>query len=164
MLEPAAFESKVVLERLMQLYLYELSPYTRDRIGPDGLFEYRYLDLYWQEEDRRPFLIRSESQLAGFCLVRTHVPGLLIPTQPTNHIAEFFVLKANRRRGIGTAAARQVFDRFPGHWEVSQIRGHEHARAFWRKTINDYTQGGFTEASLKGPEWDGTVQAFSNTG
>ena len=72
----------------------------------------------------------------GFVLVRR----LNRPDQPPFHaVAEFFVLRKYRRRGVGTAAARLAFDRFPGKWTVSQDPDNPASRAFWERVIGDYT-------------------------
>ena len=46
-----------------------------------------------------------------------------------------FVLRKYRRAGIGTIAARALFARFPGRWQVRQLAMNAAATAFWRRAI-----------------------------
>jgi GNAT superfamily N-acetyltransferase len=54
-------------------------------------------------------------------------------------VAEFFVLRRHRTRGVGRAAAEAVWRRFPGEWEVRVMEGNEPALAFWTATIAGFT-------------------------
>jgi predicted acetyltransferase len=115
-----------VLRRLMELYLHDFSELDGGDVGDHGTFGYPYLALYWLESHRHPFLIRVDGHLAGFALVRAG---------QTCKMAEFFVMRKYRRRGVGVTAARDVFARFPGPWRVHQIPGNDPAVAFWRRAI-----------------------------
>ena len=64
--------------------------------------------------------------LAGFALVFTGEP---------HDIAEFFVMRKYRGRGVGAQAAASLFDQFPGRWTVRQQLTNPAATAFWRKAI-----------------------------
>lgn len=50
-------------------------------------------------------------------------------------IAEFLVLPKFRRAGVGTLAARRVFDRHQGEWSVDQLSENVPATSFWRQAI-----------------------------
>ena len=50
-------------------------------------------------------------------------------------MAEFFVMRKYRRHGIGVIAARDLFARFSGEWQVRQMRANAGATAFWRRAI-----------------------------
>ena len=104
------------LANLLELYLHDFSEFVPSDIGEDGRFGYPYLAAYWQERERFPFLIRVDTKLAGFALVRQ---GSLLSGDPdVIDMTEFFVLRGWRRRGIGRTAAHTLFRRFPGRWEV----------------------------------------------
>ena len=60
---------------------------------------------------------------------------------------EFFVLRRERRAGVGSRAANAVFDLHPGHWEVSKLLRNERAIRFWRRVIGKHTSGRFVESS-----------------
>ena len=50
-------------------------------------------------------------------------------------MAEFFVLRAFRRRGIGTQVAHDVWRRFPGPWQVRVMRTNVSAQHCWAASI-----------------------------
>ncbi|SRR5581483_2939335 len=115
-----------VLRHLLELYRYDFSEFDGADVDEHGEFGYRYLDNYWTEPDRHPYLIRSDGKWAGFALVRSGDP---------NDMAEFFVLRKYRRSGVGRDAAHAVLRRFPGRWTVRQLLTNTAASAFWRAAI-----------------------------
>lgn len=142
-------EDKFVLRNLMELCQHDYSEFNGDDVGDYGLFGYRYIDHYWTESGRHPFLIRVEGKLAGFALVSQVASD---SGQVTNSISEFFILRKYRRKGIGREVARRIFSMFPGRWNVGQESGNDPAQAFWRETIAEYTRGKFKEVQgEKGP-------------
>lgn len=106
-----------------------------------------------------PFLILADGVLAGFAL-RT-ASSRLGHEGPTSNVAEFFVVRACQRSGVGRAAARALFDRFPGRWEVAQLGANTPARSFWRTVLGEYTNGAYVEHTLATDAWGRTVQTFS---
>ncbi len=155
----ATVADKPALDRLLELYQYDFTEYTDDDVGPDGRFGYRYLDAYFAEPDRHAFLVRAGGQLAGFVLVR-RAPAS-VGDGEVSDMAEFFVVRKYRRRGVGAAAARRAFDVFPGRWEVREMAANTPAQAFWRRIIADYTRGHFDEHWLDERRW--LIQSFNNT-
>jgi predicted acetyltransferase len=141
---PASQQDKHVLRNLMPLYLHDFSEFNDGDVDEQGRFEYPWLDAYWTDTDRHPFLFRAGDHWAGFALIRTGDP---------NDVAEFFVLRKYRRHGVGQAAARALFARFPGRWQVRQMAANARATAFWRAAI----PVPFTESDLP----MGPVQYFS---
>jgi len=154
-------EAAGVLENLFQYYVHDFSEVIPMDVAADGKFALRSLQAYWQDAWRHPFLARVAGHYAGFALVhqRSHLSG-----EPgVCDVAEFFVLRRYRRRGLGAALARQVFDSFPGRWEVRQLAANRAATTFWRSVIADYTHGNFEQTTLDDPRWRGPVQRFDNT-
>lgn len=119
-------EDRAVLRRLIELYRYDFSEFDRADVGPHGEYGYRYLDHYWTEPGRHPFLFHIDGKWAGFALVREI---------PPYDMAEFFVMRKYRRAGIGRRAAAEVLGRFPGPWQVRQQLSNPGATAFWRTAI-----------------------------
>ena len=155
-IHPAGLDEKGLLERLMELYLYDFSEFDGADVDEQAQYGYPYLERYWAETGRTPFLIRVDGILAGFVLVFEYtLLGI-----PGHMIAEFFVMRKYRRMGVGRLAAFAAFDRFPGHWEVSQIAENIPAQNFWRKVIAEYTRGNFREVMLDDEAWKGPVQVF----
>jgi predicted acetyltransferase len=95
---------------------------------------------------------------AGFALVDDSVS-----LSANEHwMAQFFVLRRYRRQGVGSAAAKRVFDLIRGRWEVGQMRMNLPAQTFWRKTISEYTNADFVEYEMNDESFDGFLQCFSN--
>jgi predicted acetyltransferase len=123
---PADLRDKAVVRRLLELYRYDFSEFDGSNVDRHGEYGYGYLDAYWTEPGRRPFLIRADEQWAGLALVRTG---------PPTDMAEFFVLRKYRRSGVGRRAAAALFALFPGPWRVRQQRSNPASTAFWRSVI-----------------------------
>jgi predicted acetyltransferase len=156
---PAAIGDKSVLRQLIELYQYDFSEFSPELdVDPHGLFGYNHLDHYWTVKERYPFLISVNSRYAGFALVNDYV---LVPGNERS-IAEFFVMRKYRRKGVGKRVAFGVFDRLPGKWEVRQATENRNAVAFWRNIIGEYTSGNFQETLLAGEDWRGPAQSFDN--
>jgi len=119
-------QHKALLRHLLELYLHDLSAYDGGDVDDNGLYGYEYLDRYWTEPNSRPLLLRVDRRWAGFALVRLGQP---------HDIAEFCVLRKYRRSGVGTVLARNLFDRFPGEWQVRQLGSNTDATIFWRNAI-----------------------------
>jgi predicted acetyltransferase len=137
---PAGPDLAPVLTNLMELYLHDFSPMDGAEVGADGRYGYDGLDRYWSGPDRHPFLFRVDGHWAGFALVRSGDP---------HDMAEFFVLRKHRRHGAGRDAARALFARFPGRWQVRQMDANPDATRFWRATIPVAFEDG---ANARGPE------------
>lgn len=133
---PAAREQEPILANLLELYAHDFSEYVELTLGPDGRFGYSRLQLYWEEPERHPFIIKADKQLAGFVFVRKG--SEMTGDVEAWDMAEFFVVRGLRRLGVGTAAAHEVWRRFPGRWEVRVMDGNRKAREFWRHTINEF--------------------------
>ncbi len=118
--------AKPIVWRLLQLYAYEFSELTHQIVDDDGVFAYQWFDHYWTDPDRFPYLIATDSGLAGFALVLAGSP---------HDMAEFFVLSTLRRGGVGVDAARQLFELHPGAWQVRQMAANTRATAFWHRAI-----------------------------
>ena len=54
-------------------------------------------------------------------------------------MAEFFIVRAHRRNGIGLTAAHQVWRQFPGPWQVRVMQSNRAAQYFWQQAINGFT-------------------------
>ncbi|HSX27021.1 MAG TPA: hypothetical protein VLE89_08480 [Chlamydiales bacterium] len=91
------------------------------------------------------FYLFIKDKPAGFVIVGT-VDG-------RSDITEFYILPCYRKLGLGKALAFEIFDRFPGPWQVRQIEGAKDAKIFWHRTIDAYTHGHFTEDQVDDPYW-----------
>src|SRR5688572_32376243 len=128
---PASEGQARVLRHLMRLYVYDFSDLMGLDVEEDGAFKVPELISYWRDPWRHRFLLRVEGKLAGFALV--HQRSRLGGAEGTHDMAEFFVLRRYRRQGVGEQAARELFGRFPGPWEVRERATNVDAIAFWRR-------------------------------
>jgi predicted acetyltransferase len=150
------------LGALFELYAYDFSEILGLDVGKNGRFKPPPLEVYWTDPRRHAFLIQVDERLAGFALVqeRSHFTG----AEAVNDMAEFFVLRRYRRRGVGEHVAGRLFDQFPGPWEVRQRAENHAATAFWRRAIARYTGGRFEEVLWDDERWRGPVQRFESAG
>jgi predicted acetyltransferase len=135
---PAAAEQEPILANLLQLYAHDFSEFHDVPLRADGRFGgYKDLPLYWSEPHRHPFLVWVDGKLAGLVLVKkgSEISG----NKNAWDMAEFFVIRAYRRRGIGTQIAHEIWKRFPGTWEVRVMQSNVSARQFWERAISGFT-------------------------
>ncbi len=132
-LVPASSADKPVLADLLQLYLHDFSAIVPLEVGPDGRFDYPPFPLYWSDPVRFPFLATIDGKEAGFVFIK-QIPSSAFEGYIWD-MAEFFVLRSQRRRGIGVRLAHLVFQRFPGSWQVRVMESNSAAFAFWQKVI-----------------------------
>ncbi|HLJ89755.1 MAG TPA: GNAT family N-acetyltransferase, partial [Candidatus Angelobacter sp.] len=113
---PSTREQEPILANLLELYAHDFSEFHALELGPDGRFGYKSLPLYWVESTRHPFLVRLNGKLAGLVLVKRG--SEISKNEMIWDMAEFFVARGYRRRGVGAEIAHEVWRRFPGLWEV----------------------------------------------
>lgn len=137
----AAESEKSVLFNIFEKYFYEFSQWVKTDVEDDGLYHYEWLDCYFTEKKRFPYLIKVDGKLAGLVMVSDYPE---VPDEPTDFcLSEFFVMHKYRRCGVGREAVFQVLDKHHGKW---QLKCHPHNIAsvkFWNTVINEYTGGKF---------------------
>ena len=119
-------------------------------LGTDNPREQEIFANWFSNDQSHPLLILKGSEPVGFALVtRPRIPD---PGEAAVNYAmsEFFVRKAHRRIGVGRDAARLIFDRFAGDWEIVQYLRNPGAITFWRRVLTTYGKGRFTERSRNG--------------
>jgi predicted acetyltransferase len=118
----------------MQLYIHDLSALAESDVDDSGLFPNQRLSPYLMDGETHylPFLFKVDGHWAGLALVRTGDPEV----EGVDHdMAEFFVLRNYRIRGVGRTAAHVLFDRFPGRWQIRELDGNTEAQRFWKRVI-----------------------------
>lgn len=157
----AQAEDRAVVGNLLQLYLHDSSEYQDGAgIGADGLFAYPHFDSYWCGDPARSVhILRVEGALAGFAFVNDWSPS----GQGVDHgLAEFFVLRAHRRSGVGWEAASRLFEALPGVWEVAVSGPNVPAVNFWRTALRADPISDLKESAGDGTRWTGTIFRFSS--
>jgi len=145
-LKPLADGERPLMQRLFELYLYDFSEIEHADVDEEGWFvpsARDWLARYWSEPGRHALLLRVDGKPAGLALVDESSP--LAGSGDRRFLGAFFVVRGYRRQGYGAEVARAIFLRFPGRWQVLQIRTNTGAQEFWRRVIGDYTGGTFTE-------------------
>lgn len=126
-----------MVRRLIELYLYDLGG-DRWGVEPNGRFApSAWHRRFWRRRGSHHFVLRVDGRPAGFALVRERAD---FAGAGVREISEFFVLRKYRRRGVGTRAARALFARFPGPWEIAVLAWNP-ARRFWRDLIRRVAAG-----------------------
>ena len=151
----ARAEDFSALERMLELYQYELSDIWHQDLDAEARFGY---DLSRHKEGARfhAYIALQDEHYAGFALV---APAAVTQTDGS-WMEQFFILKRYRRSGAGRALARHVFHSHPGPWEVGEMPANVVAQAFWRKIIAEITAGHFIEVQVTEGWWQGVVQRF----
>ena len=135
-MRPSTAESRHIVERLWQLYRHDLSEF-RGTDGPSGFrgmlpdeegsFHTWHLSPFLDgDADRSAYLFYIGTSPVGFALVSgvTSEPRLM---------AEFFVVRGARRQGVGREAVDELFELFPGTWEIPFQENNLAAARFWRR-------------------------------
>ena len=149
-----------ILAALFQLYRYDFSEFRDDDVGADGRYVINHFQLYVSDADHLSYLVRVDGELAGFAILRRC--DAFDGRGPVTDVAQFFVMRKYRRRGIGEVVATQLFDRYVGTWQIGERPTNFVAQAFWRAIIGRYTGGEFEE--LPGDEAIGPTQFFVSRG
>lgn len=117
------------------------------------------LEGYWRDPNLRPLQINVGEQVGGFALV--HHRSRLHANFEGHAIGGLFLLREHRRLGIGQTAAVQLFDLFPGRWEIATSAVNVPGHTFWRAVVDRYTAGRYHETWHQTASWRGPIQSFS---
>ena len=134
---PATAEQEPILANLLELYAHDFSEFHDLELGSDGRFGYKDLCLYWSVPNRHPFLVQIDGRLAGLILVKKG--SAISGDEDVWDMAEFFVARGYRRRGIGAEMAHKVWRRIPGRWEVRVMESNASAYLFWEHAVTKFT-------------------------
>lgn len=145
-LRPATESQKPLIANLIQLYLHDMTEFMPFPVGPDGRFEYGFLDRFW----RHPYLIMCGDEIAGFALVVDACP--LTGRSPCWFMAEFFVLRAYRGRGTGRAAIDQAIAAHSGAWHIAVPHANSAAQGFWSRALHQRA-GQPRDIHFDGDDW-----------
>ena len=140
-LEKVKEENKEVLYRLLEYSLYEESANDLNEMNEEAIFEYKYFNSYFTDDDRDAYFIREKgtNKILGFAMVNSYVQVF----ENGHSIAEFMVIPKYRKNHIGKKVAFELFDRYRGNWEVSPSYNSCSALFFWNKVVKDYTSSNY---------------------
>ena len=76
-------------------------------------------------------------------------------------MAEFFVVRKHRRRGVATEAVCKILARYPGDWEIAVAERNVAARAFWPRAIGAAPNvSRLVKLEGDGEHWRGPIWSF----
>jgi len=153
-------DQKPILRQLIELYEYDFSEFTSRDVNDFGVYGYKYFDHYWTDKNRYPFFVMINKKYAGFVLINNHC--YLLNDDQGKSIAEFFIMRKYRRKGIGREVAKKVFEMFKGNWEVLQHGNNDPSKKFWKSVIEEYTNGNYELLDVKTAKWEGQGYIFNN--
>lgn len=170
----ATKETENIIKNLYPLYLHDLAEIYEELPNEYGIFEEEPIKTLMEQYDVQnvwfekpgnlyPFIIIVDGKPAGFDLISTKD---FAPKSTDYYLYEFFLLRPYRGKGIAEEAAKQVFDRFKGKWELyTSHKNNERGKGFWRKTLSNYTGGNYEETSGETFLKDGikTIFKFNNS-
>jgi len=139
-LRPVPIDEREILANLLEKFEYEFSQYNGQGVNKLGLYGYPYLDFYWTEEGRWPYFIEVDGKLAGFSMVNSRA---FEGTETDFKLAEFFVLYAYRRFGVGKQAFFKTLALHKGRWQLAYLPKNTGSMFFWNNTVSEYTKGDF---------------------
>lgn len=119
------------LQRLLQLYYFESTNWSKEEIGNDGLYEgctASDLETYVDSEDGKAKLIWADGRLAGFVLM----DKVELEEMPIWELADFFILPKYRGAWIALEAVRQIFAEFDQPVAASTFKKNESAFRFFK--------------------------------
>jgi len=151
-----------IFQNLLQLYTHDFSEFwagsSKGDLEGDGRFAAYPLQDYWSNEKWSASLIWRDDVLAGFVLVNDHAHS---GESVDYNMAEFFILRKHRGRGVGRIAAEIVFSDRPGSWEVAIARKNVQALSFWRRTIGGTAKvKSVRETDSNNEQWNGPILRF----
>lgn len=93
------------------------------------------LAKYWQEQPVWAYFILADEEIAGFCLLR-HYPGEVM----TMDIAQYYILPAFRRQGLGAHSLVKLIEMHPGKWLIRVLKTNTGAFDFWIDAVKRSVQ------------------------
>ncbi|WP_281984609.1 GNAT family N-acetyltransferase [Thalassorhabdomicrobium marinisediminis] len=131
-LSRAGPQQRATLAQLFQLYIYDISRFARWPVGPDGRYDLadRLLPPYFDAADHHPYLILSQDEIAGFCLIRRASDDAA-----RWDMGQFFVMQKFRGGATAQAAFRAALRLHPGRWQVRVLPANDPALRFWSAAI-----------------------------
>lgn len=125
---------KEKLEKLLQLYLHDLSIYFPLDFDSEKC-EYKYdLDKYFNNDFA--YFIKSDNNILRFILIDNN-------GESNYEISEMFVLNNYKNKKVGTISVIKAFALYKGKWTIKVVPKSEIAEKFWAKVVSEYTNNNY---------------------
>ncbi|RRS08137.1 GNAT family N-acetyltransferase [Pseudoalteromonas sp. J010] len=108
---------------LVQAYEAEFSALTKKLPDSNGVFQ---LDTPLDEQHFGYLAYENEFPVGFINIFKAH---------NNFEVCEFYIVPAARKRKLGSAFMSRVWQMYPGHWQIKQIQGADHAISFWRSVL-----------------------------
>lgn len=128
-------DKRKALFNVIQKYLYEMSKYYGDEMDEDGVYEYRYLPLYFEDSDRQVYFIYDDEAWIGFALLNKYS---CTGEEIDNAIAEFSIFPAYRNKGYAMDAIKLLVEERKGSWQLKYALNNANGLYFWKKVKQKY--------------------------
>lgn len=162
-------ENKNIIKNIYPLYLHDLSEHYGNFPNGYGIYEeepmktlmeqYEVQNIWFERPNTLyPFIIMVDEKPAGFMLIASFP---ILPSKDIDYyVCEFFILRPYRRKNVGQIAAKQVFDKFLGRWELytNHLEANIKGQKFWRRAVSEYTNNKYEE--FQGDTCDGRKLIF----
>lgn len=150
-------EDRRWIESVYRDYLTDLAPSSTGifpALGEIGHREPDQLVRWFGDSNAHAVTILFGDERVGFAMVnqRGRAPAANDPAgvKPEFSMAEFFIARTWRRRGIGAQAVRLILDRFTGRWLITEHLRNTAAVKFWRRVVAAYTGSQYQERIVNG--------------
>jgi predicted acetyltransferase len=140
------------IENVYRDYLDDLSPLNTGifPILPEvGHREPDQISRWFADSGSYPLVIVKSTAAVGFAMV-ARAAALVGRTDVDYRMAEFFIARSQRRRGIGQTAVQIILNRFAGRWEINEYLRNPVAVNFWRRVVAAHTGGDYEERIVNG--------------
>ena len=108
---PAVIADYPTIQNMARFYFYDRTVYMGWECPEDGMFECIYFKHYFEDSDKKAFLVKIENELAGFVLLDQEG---LIETVDWN-IGEFFILAKFQGKDIALKVIESIFNPHSGN-------------------------------------------------
>ncbi len=137
-------DETVTLQRLLQLYYFESTTWSKEEIGHDGLYDgCTALDLesYINSTGAAAYIIRTNKNISGFVMMeKVEIEGA-----PIWELADLFVLPKYRSGWVALEVVRQIIDHIEQPILASTFKGNVQAFRFFRAVSKRLTLGSVRE-------------------
>ncbi|MCU8082336.1 GNAT family N-acetyltransferase [Shewanella sp. SM23] len=120
-----------MLQRLLQLYYFDSTPWSKEDIGIDGLYDgstASVLESYVNSQEAKAYLIWVNEVLVGFVLL----DRVEVEERPIWELADLFILPKYRGGWIALEVVRQIFEQISTPILVATFKENELALRFFK--------------------------------
>ena len=148
----ASPSDRLWIENVYRDYLDDLAPLNTGifPILPEvGHREPDQISRWFADSGSYPLVILKSMVAVGFAMVGR---AAAIAGRPDvdYRMAEFFIARSERRRGIGQTAVQIILHRYAGRWEINEYLRNPVAVNFWRRVVAAHTRGDYQEKIVNG--------------